>query len=213
MSRRALKTITFRPPTWLLVALLAASLSAQEPVKQQPAVSAPTLKRVEATDSASGVQYVRLLLFLPPGPDASQTLPPRFTVECLETKGKHEMLWFVSFGGVEDPGFEPPFRPTLTDPFPPRYPGVNLKMTFEGYIKWKPFIRSWSLLPSGELQYRNAGSSSPNMEAAQSFLQYLNSLPGLRIGYAKPAKGDPGDLFFPMQPVLDELKKTPICPP
>jgi hypothetical protein len=86
-------------------------------------------------------------------------------------------------------------------------------MTFEGYIKWKPFTRSWSVLPSGELRYRNPGSYSPNMESARSFLQYLYSLPGLRIGYAKSVKGNPSEVFFPTQPLLDELKKTPICGP
>ncbi|HEY1160954.1 MAG TPA: hypothetical protein VGE83_10010 [Terracidiphilus sp.] len=51
------------------------------------------------------------------------------------------------------------------------------------------------------------------MESARSFLQYLNSLPGLRIGYAKPARGNPSERFFQTQPLLDELKKTPICGP
>jgi hypothetical protein len=51
------------------------------------------------------------------------------------------------------------------------------------------------------------------METARYFLPYLNSLPGLRIGYAKPAKDDPAEVFFQTRPLLDELKKTPVCEP
>jgi hypothetical protein len=145
--------------------------------------------------------------------DAEETAQPRFTVQCQDIDGKHRMLWFLSFGGVKDPGFEPPFRATQSDPFPPRYPSVNLKMTFEGYVKSKPFTRSWSLLPSGELRYRNSGVDSPNMESARWFLQFLSPLPGLRVARAKPLNGDSGDIFFLTQPLLDELNKTPICSP
>lgn len=192
--------------------------------RQQDPAAAPVLKRVEAIDAATGVHSVRLLLSLPRAETDVSAVPPRFTVECQELKGKREMLWFVSFGGVGDPGFVPPFHPTQDNLFPPQYPGVNLKMSFEGYLKPKAFTRSWSLLPSGELSYRNPGMSSPNMDSTRYFFTFLNSLPGLRIGYAKAAKGrgepksreEPGppvELFFPTQLLLDELRKTPICEP
>jgi hypothetical protein len=77
----------------------------------------------------------------------------------------------------------------------------------------KPFTRSWAVMPDGEYRYRNSGADSPNMDSARHFLPYLNSLPGLRIVHAKPATGDPGELFFPTRPLLDELNKTPICAP
>ena len=201
--------------TWLLFAFVATStmLFAQRDATIQPEAGKPILQRVEATDLESGIHYVRLLLSLRTNEDAAQTAQPRFTVECQDIKGKREMLWFVSFGGVEDPGFVPPFRATQANPYPPHYPGVNLKMTFEGYIKSNPFTRSWSLLPSGQFRYRNGGADSPNMESARWFLRFLSSLPGLRIVPAKPLKGDPGEIFFPTQPLLDELKKVPICSP
>ena len=204
-----------RVSTWLSFAFMASSttLFAQSDATLRPAATKPVLQRQEATDSVSGIHYVRLLLSLRTNGDAVQTAQPRFTVQCQDLKGKHEMLWFLSFGGVEDPGFEPPFRPTRTDQFPPQYPNFNLKMTFEGYIKSKPFTRSWSLLPSGELRYRNSGVDSPNMEPARGFLRFLSSLPGLRVVRPKPLKGDPVEIFFPTQLLLDELNKTSICSP
>ncbi|MGD0892634.1 MAG: hypothetical protein ABR923_13975 [Terracidiphilus sp.] len=204
------------PPTPALRAFCAlaplllapAILAAQDPPPQQaPAV--PTLQRIEATDSATGIHYVRLSISLPATANAG--LPPRFTVECRDDHGKRDLQWFVGFGGAQDSGFIPPFHRTQTALFPPVYPKVKLKMSYEGYIKWKPVIKGWEALPSGELHYLNPGIGSPNMEPARSFLPFLNSLPGLRIGYARPAKGDPAELFFQTQPLLDEIKKTPDC--
>jgi hypothetical protein len=199
----------------LLLAFAATStaLFAQKDATLEPPSSKPLLQRVEATDLESGIHYVRLMLSLRGNEESPQRAQPRFTVECQEVNGKREMLWFVTFGGVEDPGFVPPFRATRSTLYPPSYPGVNLKMTFEGYIKSKPFTRSWSSLPSGQLRYRNGGANSPNMESARWFLGFLSSLPGLRIGYAKSEPGDPAEIFFPTQPLLDELKRTPICSP
>jgi hypothetical protein len=199
----------------LLLAFAATStaLIAQKDATLEPPSSTPLLQRAEATDLESGIHYVRLMLSLRGNEESPQRAQPRFTVECQEVNGKREMLWFVSFGGVEDPGFVPPFRATKSTLYPPSYPGVNLKMTFEGYIKSKPFTRSWSSLPSGQLRYRNGGAYSPNMESARWFMGFLNSLPGLRIVYAKPEPGDPAEIFFPTQLLLDELKKTPICSP
>ena len=169
------------------------------------------MQRIEATDPGSGVHYVRLSLSLPS--TAYPDLPPRFTIECRDDHGKRDLQWFVGFGGAQDSGFIPPFHRTQTALFPPVYPKVKLKMNYEGYIKWKPVTKDWEALPSGELHYLNPGVSSPNMEPARSFILYLNSLPGLRIGYAKPGKGDPAEVFFPTQPLLDEIKKTPACSP
>lgn len=195
-----------------ILLLACAGILAQDAPTPLPVAGAPNLMRLEGIDSESGVHYVRLLLSLPKAADATQA-PPRFTVECTDNKGKHDLLWFLSFGGVDSYQFDPPFRPTQNNLFPPQYPSVRLKMTFEGYTKWKPFIKEWAVLPSGELRYRNAGMDSKNMETARYFLPYLNSLPGLRIGYAKPAKDDPAEVFFQTRPLLDELKKTPVCEP
>jgi hypothetical protein len=198
----------------LLVFLAAgASLRSQEApspdVTNGPAT--PTLLRTEGTDAGTGIHWVRLRLSLLSAGDADRA--PRFIMECQDLKGKHSLLWFLNFGGFDDPGFIAPFQAKQNDVFGPQYPGVDLKMTFEGYTKMKPFTRSWAVMPNGEYRFRNAGADSPNMDSARHFLPFLNSLPGLRIVHAKPAKGDPGDLFFPTRPLLDELNKTPICAP
>jgi hypothetical protein len=97
--------------------------------------------------------------------------------------------------------------------YTPRFPQVKLRMVFEGYIKSKPFVRTWSALHNGEFRYSDPGGYSSNMESARWFMGFLNSLPGLRIGYQKPEKGDPPELFFSTQPLLDEVRKTAICAP
>jgi hypothetical protein len=192
--------------------MLVSVAAAQEVSPPQPLTLAPNLMRLEGVDAASGVRYVRLILSLP-SVGGSIDAPPRFVMECTENNGKRDLAWFVSFGAVSNVNFTPPFRPTPQEPFPPRNPSVNLKMTFEGYTKWKPYTRSWEILPSGELRYRNPGVESPNMDSPRFFLQYLNPLPGLRIGYAKPVPGNPPDLLFQTRPLLDELNNTPVCLP
>jgi hypothetical protein len=180
----------------------------------QPVPGVPNLMRMEGNDAESGIHYVRLLLSLPASADSpAATAPPRFTIECQETGAKRDLWWFASFGGVTDTTFVPPFHATKIIPNAPKYPSVNIKMTFEGYVKWKPFIKGWAKLRSGELKYQNPGFGSPNMESPHYFMQLLNSLPGLRLAYAKPATGDPPEVFFQTQPILDEMKKTPACAP
>ena len=203
----------WRIATEMLALLVMAGVAvSQEASAPQPLTIAPNLTRLEGVDAASGIHYVRLMLYLP-SVEGSTDAPPRFTMECTENKGKRDLAWLVSFGAVSNIYFASPFRPPPQDPFPPRYPSANLRMTFEGYTKWKPYVRSWEILPSGELRYRNPGIESPNMDGPRFFLQYLNSLPGLRIGYAKPAPGNSAELFFQTRPLLDEFSKTPVCQP
>jgi hypothetical protein len=196
----------------LVLAFLVNLCAAQEPAPLRPEVIAPNLSRLEGVDASSGIHYVRLILSLPLVETSTQA-PPRFILECTESKGKRDLAWFVSFGGVTSVNFTPPFRPTQAEPFPPRNPSANLRMTFEGYMKWKPSVRSWEVLPSGELRYRNPGLESPNVDGPRFFLPYLNSLPGLRIGYAKRSVADSPDLLFQTLTMLDELKKNPACQP
>jgi hypothetical protein len=196
----------------LVLSLLVNLSAAQEPSLPQPVAIAPNLSRLEGVDAGSGIHYVRLILFLPPGEDSTPA-PAHFIMECTDIKGKRDLAWLLSFGGVAGVNFTPPFRPTQAERFPPRNPSANLRMTFEGYMKWKPYVRSWEVLPSGELRYRNPGLDSPNLDGPRFFLPSLNSLPGLRIGYAKRSVGDPSDLLFQTRNMLDELQKNPACQP
>lgn len=197
----------------LLATVTAVSvIGAQELPAAKPVLGEAGLLRLEGADPGSGIHYVKLLLSLPMR-DGATSAAPRFTVECSDVKGKHEMNWFVSFGGVESVAFEPPFHPTDKDLFPPRYPNLNLRMTFEGYTKSKPFVRSWTELPTGELRYRNPGMDSPNMESSRKFLEFLTALPELHIGHAKGRKEAEDEVVFQTRGLLVELRNAPICEP
>jgi len=177
-----------------------------------PPLGLPAISRVEGTDPGSGTHYVRFSAPSPiPGKDPG--LAPRFTLECRDVKGKHDLLWFLSFGGVPVQPFEPPFQPSQGNLFPPRYPKVKLKMDFEGYMRTKPLVRAWEALPSGEFRFCNAGMECPNMETARFYMSFLNSLPGLRISFAKPSPGDPPEVFFELRSLIDEANRTPLCTP
>jgi len=210
MSRQ-LQAIGWSGLCFLACLAAPAALAAQAVPPSEPLAATPTLLRTEGTDPEYGIHWVRLLLALPTAGDPGRA--PRFTVECQDLNGKHDLLLFVSFGGFEDLGFVPPFQGGKNKLYGPQFPGVDLKMTFEGYRKSKPFTRSWAVLPGGEFRYRNAGADSPNMDSTRNFMSFLNALPALRIVHAKPAQGDPGELLFPTRPLLDELNKTPICSP
>jgi hypothetical protein len=195
---------------WLFTALMTMVAGAQNARAPQPVPGSPNLLRLEGTDASSGIHYVRLLLSLTAA-SGDTNAPPRFTAECTENGERHDLSFFVSFGGVADTAFTPPFHPTPQLPHEPPVPTVMLTMTFEGYMKWKPMTRAWAQLPTGELRYRNPRLHSPNLESPRALLAYLNSLPGLRIRYEKPSPGTPPEQFFETRPLLDEMAKTPLC--
>jgi hypothetical protein len=170
----------------------------------------PAPSRVEGADAESGAHYVRLSIALA-SPGTESDLAPRFTLECRDVKGKHDMFWFLSFGGVPVQSFEPPFKPSRNDPFPPNYPQVKLKMDFEGYMRTKPYSRVWEELPSGEYRYCNASMSCSNMETARNYMSYLNALPTLRISFAKSSDGRSPEQVFQLHNLVDEANKTPLC--
>jgi hypothetical protein len=86
-------------------------------------------------------------------------------------------------------------------------------MRFEGYMRSEEFKRQWEQFPTGELHYLNSGFGSANMEDPRHFLQWLTSLPNLRIAYVKPLSGQPSELVFPTKPLLDLIKKLNFCEP
>lgn len=181
-------------------------------VSAAPTPLAPAVSREEGTDPYTGINYVRLSV----SSAASGTepdLPSRFTLECRDVKGKHDLIWFLSFGGVPVQPFMPPFKSSRSEPFPPNYFQVKLKMDFEGYMRTKPFTRAWEELPSGEFRFCNASMNCPNMETARNFMSYLNALPTLRISYAKSSDGKSPEQVFQLRSLVDEANKTPLCTP
>lgn len=177
-----------------------------------PPSSAPALSRVEGTDAGSGTHYVRLSVSAASSGTALD-LAPRFTLECRDVKGKHDLIWFLSFGGVPVQAFEPPFKPSENDQFPPVYPKVKLKMNFEGYMRSKPYTKAWEQLPSGELRFCNSGINCPNMETARFYMAFLNALPTLRVSYAKASEDKSPEQVFQLRSLVDEASKTPVCAP
>jgi hypothetical protein len=170
------------------------------------------VQRVEGVDAETGTQYVRLSLLNGEvaNPDA---IPPRLTFECTKTYGKSDLRLYLTFGGVTDKGFLPPFHPTPGKPYQLIPTNMDLKMQFVGYRTWRPYVESWQLMRSGELRYRDSGWHSPNMEPVQFVLKTLNALPGLRLVHNKPVSGDPGEVFFQTAPLLDAMANTPLCSP
>lgn len=195
----------------LLFLIYCATLFAQDAPTPQPIPGEPNLLRLEGVDPESHVHYVRLLLSQPLSAD-STTAPPRLTFECLEKDGKSDFKWYVSFGGITDYRFLPPFHPTPGVPYHLGEMDVDLKMSFEGSPLRKPYVRSWKAVSTGELNYRNPSLHSPNLELLSYFMSILKSYPGLRIAYTKPAKDGPGEVVFHTEPLLKELKKNPVCP-
>jgi len=173
--------------------------------------AASAVKRVEGFDAPSGIHYLRLSLAAASA-NTAEPDPPRLTMECREKNGKHDLLWYLSFGGIPEQAFDPPFHPTDTDLFPPHLPRQKLTMFFEGYMKSKPYVRIWVMELSGELRYCNPGMDCPNMEGPQQLLSFLNALPGLRIRGAN-ASGKQLELFFATRPLLDAIKASPVCGP
>jgi hypothetical protein len=191
---------------------LAFTVSSAAPASSVPGSSGSSLSRVEATDSDTGIHYVRLSITSVSSGNTGD-LAPHFTLECRDVKGKHDLLWFLSFGGLPIQHFEPPFRPSQGNPFPPNYLEVKLKMDFEGYMRTKPYTRTWEAIPTGELRFCNASMSCPNMETARNYMSYLNALPTLRISYAKSSDGRTPEQVFQLRSLVDEANKTPICTP
>ena len=200
-------------PAWMLFTILLSviPLFAQDVPVPQPVAGAPNLFRLEGIDPEEG-HYLRLLL-LQAGDTTSAEAPPRLTFECVENNGKRDLRLYVSFGGIKDMGFTPPFHPKPGVPYNPTQTNVKLDMQFEDYPTMKPYVESWRLMPNGELRYRDWGWHSPNLESIRFWLRMLDSHPGLSIVHEKPGPGDPGGVVFQTRPLLDELKKTAMCNP
>ena len=184
---------------------------------EKPVLTGTGLYSLHGTHTASGIEYLRLLLITEAAATARASenplTAPTLTFECTSLHNKRTLSLYVNFGGVEDTGFPPPFVPTQQDLFPPRNPNVAITLLFEGYIKSKPFKRTWEALPNGNYKYRNPGMGSSNLDDPRFFLQYLNSLPTLHVVLAKPEAGKPAELFFHTAPLLQQTFQAPLCQP
>lgn len=197
----------------LALCLITPLLSQAQSANASPESIGENLLRLEGTDQPSGIHYLKLIVLLnPTNATAPETLP-RFTIECREQAGKRSLHWLLRFDGSPDFAFQHPNVSTKENLYPIPNPSVDLKMRFEGYMQSKDFKRQWEILPTGELHYRNPGLGSSNMDNPRYFLQWLNSLPNLRIVYAKTTANTARELVFPLQPALAQLAKSNLCQP
>jgi hypothetical protein len=207
-----LKNLSWALALALFVAL--ATANAQTPDAAPAAApsdpNAPV--RLEGTDPGSGIHWVRIAVNAT-SPAAAPAQAGHFILECRETRGKREVDWYVSFGFIPVQSFDPPFKATKDNPFPPSNPIVKLKMSFEGYMKTKPFTRAWEGLPSGEYRYCNSSMGCSNLDQARFYMSYVNALPTLRISFAKKSDGDAPEQVFNLDGLVHEANKTPICAP
>jgi hypothetical protein len=192
------------------LAVFASPAHAVAQVASQVPTIASNLARTNGVDPSSGIAYTRL--YISSNPPADKTIldltQPTLTVQCTKRpNGKLSFELFVNFGGVPDTAFYPPFKPTDANPFPPSTAKATYLMEFLGYTKVKPMKRQWEhvLQPSDQLRYNPPGGSSPNLEEAAYFFQYLRSLPTLRI------TGEGHIASFLTDTLQAQLHKEPLC--
>ncbi len=168
--------------------------------------------RLAGTESASRIQYVRLILTgslrgnIPPDPPVP---PPTLIAQCtLRPNGRSYFELFANFGGATDLAYYPPWTPaSKNDLFPPITQKVIITMDFLGYKPVKPARRQWETPTQtpGQYRYNPPGSGSSNMEEIAYYLRYLLALPTLRL-----TLGD-GSAEYMTTPLLDAIRKEPLC--
>jgi hypothetical protein len=208
-------------PAAILLALLCApcALAGQQPDKQGPdeqglekiALSSG-IDRLAGQDSASRIQYVRLVLsgtLRTPAEDPAPSPAPMLIAQCtLRPNGKSFFELFANFGGATDLAFYPPWVPTSRDElFPPRTAKVAMTMEFLGYTHVKPVHRQWEIpvQTSGQYRYNPPGAGSSNLEEITYYLRFLLALPTLRLTL------DNRSAEFLTTPLLNEIRKEPLC--
>jgi hypothetical protein len=199
----------------LLLALLCASpaVLAQQPTAQQPEKTTLVsgIDRLAGQDTASHIQYVRLILpgsLRTPSPAADSPAPTLIAQCTLRPDGKSYFELFANFGGVTDVAFYPPWVPTTKeDLFPPRTEKATFTMEFLGYTRVKPVRRQWEIpvQTPGQYRYNPPGAGSANLEEITYYLRYLLSLPTLRLTL------DNRSADFLTTPLLSEIRKEPLC--
>lgn len=168
----------------------------------QPA-AAGNLVLTQGTDAPSGIAWARIAV-------AASTVEPAWTdgmipaliVECSQSHQRRSLDLFLDFGSA-DAKFHPPPPP---DPHALPNPSETLTFLFEGF---RPFRRSWELMPSGELRYRNPGFGTSNLESARFFLQYMYTVKQTRVLFRNGSSQVTAT--FPTFDFVEQVRKTPLC--
>jgi hypothetical protein len=207
--------IAFRMTALLCLSLCASSLLAApqaDPQQAEKTTLTSGVDRLAGTESASQIQYVRLILTgslrgnLPP---ESPVPPPTLIAQCtLRPNGRSYFEFFANFGGATDMAYYPPWTPaTKNDLFPPITQKATITMDFLGYKPVKPARRQWEIpiQTPGQYRYNPPGGKSSNMEEITYYLRYLLALPTLRL-----TLGDHSAEYM-TTPLLDAIRKEPLC--
>lgn len=140
--------------------------------------------RVAGGDADSGIAYVLLPLEGRALGPVQPVTPPRLTAQCTrDAGGKLRFELLVDEGGAPALRFVAPWKATKESQFRPPVETVTVTMEYLGYVKEKPVKRQWDRVNGTpeELRYAAPGMASHNLEEVARCLQYLRSLPGLRI--------------------------------
>jgi hypothetical protein len=201
----------------VLLCLLLCSWSLFAASQADPQQAAKTtlpngVDRLAGTESASRIQYVRLILTgslrgnLPAQPPVP---PPTLIAQCtLRPTGRSYFELFANFGGATDLAYYPPWTPaTKYDLFPPITQKVTITMDFLGYKPVKPARRQWEIpiQTPGQYHYNPPGGGSSNMEEITYYLRYLLALPTLRL-----TLGDRSAEYM-TTPLLNAIRKESLC--
>ena len=143
------------------------------------------MTRVAGVDEGSGIQYALVSLDGKVAGPEQPAIAPKLTAQCTRDKaGKLRFELLVDEGGVPAVKYFAPFKTSSDHPFAPAVNAVTgVVMEYVGYVKEKPVKRQWDRLNGmpEELRYATPGMSSKNLEDVARVLQYLRSLPGLRV--------------------------------
>lgn len=199
------------------VLVLVCTLGRAQTAPPQPVQLAPGLFRLQGTDPATGTEFVRFFLASKYAAGVQAGLTPQhtpdFIVECTQLNDRRKLSFFLAPVPVEDIGFHAPVKGGLRHRPTPKNPTVMFKMTFDGYVRSKPFKTAWEKLPTGMYRYRDPSFRGSNLEDPRFFVQYLNSLPTLEIAPAKPGAGEPAALSFDTSGLLQQIARAPLCQP
>jgi len=175
------------------------------------------MARIAGTDAGSGIQYALISVDgkLLGAAGEAPVPPPRLTAQCTkDAGGKLQFELLADLGGVAEIALIPPWKATKEKPVRPPEEKTKVKTEFLGYVKQKPLKFEWRYMREipGEMRYATPGFHSGNMESERFFMQYLRSLPTLRM--TVPPGGPVKALVtveFETQKWQGLVKAEPLC--
>ena len=182
---------------------------------QETGAMVANITRQSGVDPASSSAYVLIAVEgrLVETPGVAPGTNPRLIAQCSKNAAGRLKFELLAIEGGNSKGasvlaFQGPWRAGQGELFAPKLAKVQVKMEFLGYVKVNPVKRQWEnpLGTQGLIRYATPGMASSNMEEIAFYLQYLRSLPKLRL--TVPGKG--AEEFETTQ-WQAEVKAEPLC--